>query len=102
MIAARLRPEVLRQSHLTTPGRGLFRRGVRTFAANGPDTSSAIQATPIFALKLAAGTLAGASIVKYGSLLLATPFEPDAKTAAVFVATPVIFFAIYFARLSRD
>lgn len=56
----------------------------------------------MFALKLAAGTLAGACAVKYGSLLLSTPFEPDAKTAVAFVTAPVIFFALWFLRLSSD
>lgn len=49
-----------------------------------------------FAGKLVVGTFVGAAAVKYGSLLLALPFEPDLSVALIFVCSPVLLFALFF------
>ena len=38
---------------------------------------------------------AGAAAVKYGSLLLDTPFQPDLRVGLSIIAAPCIAFAVY-------
>lgn len=71
----------------------------RTQSSKGEQSSGAAQgldSSTVFAGKLLAGTFVGAATVKYGSLLLALPFEPNLGVALLFVCSPVLLFALLF------
>lgn len=57
----------------------------------------------VFLLKLAATSFALGGAIKYGSLLLALPFEPSAAAAVFFVlAPPLIWSAIKLAQSQQE
>ena len=58
--------------------------------------SQQLDSTVVFAGKLLMGTAVGACTVKYGSLLLALPFDPNLGVALLFVCSPVLLFALLF------
>jgi hypothetical protein len=45
---------------------------------------------------------AGSAAVKYGSLLMDTPFQPDLSLALGIIAAPCIGFAVFLASVSRS
>jgi hypothetical protein len=59
------------------------------------DGAKILDSNAAFAGKLLVGTLSGAAAVKWGSLLIALPFEPNQAVAILMVSFPVLAFAFF-------
>lgn len=66
-------------------------------------SASITDSDAVFLLKLAATSFALGGAIKYGSLLLALPFEPSAAAAVLIVlAPPLIWSAIKLAQSQQE
>ncbi|KAK9828009.1 hypothetical protein WJX81_008539 [Elliptochloris bilobata] len=70
---------------------------------NGPSNSSILQESDsAFSLKLLFTSFGGAAAVKYGSLLLDAPFQPNLALALSMIAIPVAVFSLFLLLKSRE
>ncbi|CAL5225501.1 g8330 [Coccomyxa viridis] len=74
-----------------------------TPAQQGAQASESIlgESDSTFFVKLLVISFAGAAAVKYGSLLLDTPFQPSLAVGLSIIAAPCVAFAVYLGSRSR-
>lgn len=87
----------------------LLKTGIRTRASSLPDppddppsSSSSSSSTGAFLATVAVGAFAGATVVKYGSLLNSVAFTPDPVLALAMVFTPPAGFAVWMLSQSNN
>lgn len=56
----------------------------------------------VYLAKFAASSLAGAALIKYGSLFISPPSHPDGKAAAALVVLPTLFYCLLLALWSNE
>ena len=55
----------------------------------------------LYLAKFAASSVAGAALIKYGSMFISPPSHPDGRAAAALVALPTLFYCLLLAVWSR-
>ena len=89
------------------PRTGLARRSLQSspistvavvVSASSSDDSDS---DALYLAKFAASSVAGAALIKYGSMFISPPSHPDGRAAAALVALPTLFYCLLLAVWSR-
>lgn len=60
-------------------------------------SSDSDESDALYLAKFAASSVAGAALIKYGSMFISPPSHPDGKAAAALVVLPTLFYCLLLA-----